>query len=398
MKPRLQEAALLLAIFFDMVGFTMLIPNIQLRADTLLGSTPLKGPIIGLLLQSTFIIQLIASPQWGRFADRVGGKKIFVACQWLSALAMLLYGLAESIPLLFLSRIMAGFGSANIAVGQSMIVASTDEAQRKVVLGRLGAAISAGSILGPAIGGFSAHYFGNHWIGVVGAGISAVGGLLVLAFVSEIKPAPKEHQKLKWIDLSFFQKYPSIKPFFWIAVAASFALATLEGTFGRLIRDTLGYGEREFGIIFSYEGLLGVLVSAFFLQWLGRKFCDTTLLRIGYVLQGVGLVINPFVAPLIGIAPGMVWLLLASTFYAVGAGVVSPTLSALTSNAVPDDAQGELFGNLQAARTFGFIIGPIIGGALFDVWHAAPYIFAALVCLAVAVALPAICACHPKKA
>jgi MFS family permease len=89
MKPRLQEAALLLAIFFDMVGFTMLIPNIQLRADTLLGSTPLKGPIIGLLLQSTFIIQLIASPQWGRFADRVGGKKIFVACQWLSALAML---------------------------------------------------------------------------------------------------------------------------------------------------------------------------------------------------------------------------------------------------------------------------------------------------------------------
>jgi MFS family permease len=279
-----------------------------------------------------------------------------------------------------------------------MIVASTDEAHRKVVLGRLSAAISAGSILGPAIGGFSAHYFGNHWIGVVGAVISAAGGLLVLFFVPEIKPAPKEHQKLKWIDLSFFQKYPSIKPFFWIAVAASFALATLEGTFGRLIKATLGYGEREFGIIFSYEGLLGVLVSAFVLQWLGKKLCDTSLLRLGYILQGVGLVINPFVAPLISIAPGMVWLLLASTFYALGAGIVGPTLSALTSNSVPDEAQGELFGNLQAARTFGFIIGPIVGGALFDVSHAAPYIFAALVCVTVAFALPAICACHPKKA
>lgn len=396
MQKRLPEVALLVAIFFDMVGFTMLIPNIQLRADNLLGTTALKGPIIGLLLQSTFIIQLLASPQWGRLADQKGGKSIFISCQWLSAFAMLIYAFAGNIPMLFLSRILAGFGAANVAVGQAMMVAGTEEIHRKVALGRMSAAISAGSIFGPAIGGFSGHYFGNQAIGLVGAAISALGGLAVLLFVPNIKPAPKEYSKFRWLDLSFFAMNPQVKPFFWITVSASFALATLEGTFGRLIKTTLGYGEREFGIIFSYEGILGILVSAFLLGWIAKRVCETSLLRGGYVLQGLGLLLNPFAVLLLPVAPGMVWLLVASTLYAIGSGVVGPTLSALSSSAVPEESQGELFGNLQAARTFGFIIGPILGGALFDVNHAAPYVFAAAVCIAVAVLLPAICKCHPK--
>jgi MFS family permease len=68
----------------------------------------------------------------------------------------------------------------------------------------------------------------------------------------------------------------------------------------------------------------------------------------------------------------------------------------LASNTVPEKIQGELFGTMQAARTVGFIIGPILGGFLFDIWHPGPYVFAAIVCLVVAIALPAICACHMK--
>ncbi|HLO99242.1 MAG TPA: MFS transporter, partial [Fimbriimonas sp.] len=187
------------------------------------------------------------------------------------------------------------------------------------------------------------------------------------------------------------------KPFFWIAVSASFALATLEGTFGRLIKATLGYDERHFGIIFSYEAVLGVLVSVFALGWLGKRFCDTTLIRLGYVCQGVGLGLNPLAATLVPVAPGMVWLMIASTIYAVGSGVVSPTLNALASSTAPEEVQGELFGTMQSARTVGFIIGPILGGFLFDIWHAAPYVLATAVCLAVAIFLPQMCECPPNS-
>ena len=401
MHKRRTEFALLIAVFLDMVGFTMLIPDIQLRAETMLFGIAFKGPIIGALLQSTFLVQLFASPRWGRLADNSGRKRIFVICQWISAIAMLIYGFAGSILLLFCSRIMAGFGGANVSVAQAMAaVAAGDE--RKRVLGWVSATLSAGMIFGPAVGGFLAHQFGSKMIGVVGAIISFAGGAVVMILVpgdkgqSEPNGSDGVSKKYPLFDLTLFRSYPSLIPFFWIAVTASFALATLEGTFGRLIHAMLGFGQREFGIIFSYEALLGIIVSVVILVWLGKRLCDTTILRLGYVAQGIGLGINPLAGVLTGFAHGMIWLLLASTLFAFGSGVVGPTLSTLASNTVPQNVQGELFGVMQAARTVGFIIGPILGGFLFDLWNPGPYVFAAVVCLVVAVALPAICACHAK--
>lgn len=376
----------------------MLIPDIQLRAESMLFGFAFKGPIIGSLLQSTFIVQLFASPRWGRLADSYGRKRVFVACQWISSIAMLMYGLAGSVGLLFVSRILAGFGGANVSVAQAMASVSAGE-DRKRVLGWVSATLSAGMIFGPAVGGFAVEQFGHHIIGYVGAAISASGGLVVLFFVPNDKGTGEAHETTNPIfDFSIFRSYPSLLPFFWIAVTASFALATLEGTFGRLIHAMLGYGQKEFGIIFSYEAVLGIFVSVAALGWLSRRLCDTSLLRLGYVLQGVGLGLNPLAGALSHIASGMVWLFAASTLYAFGSGIVGPTLSTLASNTVPEHIQGELFGTMQSARTVGFIIGPILGGFLFDYWHALPYVFATLVCFVVAVALPAICACHAKPA
>lgn len=380
-----------------MVGFTMLIPDIQLRAEAMLGGITIKGPIIGALLQSTFIVQLFASPRWGRISDQVGRKKIFVICQWISAIAMLMYGFAGSIAMLFVSRILAGFGGANVSVAQAMAAVAAGD-NRKQVLARVSATLSAGMIFGPAVGGFAVERFGSHMIGYVGAVISFLGGIIVLLLVPKDTPEPSEKAPSNPIfDFSIFRSYPNLLPFFWIAVTASFALATLEGTFGRLIHAMLGYGQKEFGIIFSFEAVLGILVSVFALGWLAKKFCDTSLLRLGYVVQGVGLGINPLAGVLQQFAPGMFWLFVASTFYAVGSGVVGPTLSTLASNTVPEKIQGELFGTMQSARTVGFIIGPILGGFLFDIWHPLPYVFAALVCFVVAIALPAICLCHARR-
>ena len=400
-RPRSTEIALLIAVFLDMVGFTMLIPDIQLRAETMLAGFSFKGPIIGALLQATFIVQLFASPRWGRLADKTGRRRVFVICQWISALAMLIYGFAGSIALLFVSRVLAGFGGANVSVAQAMAaVAAGDD--RKRVLGWVSATLSAGMIFGPAVGGMLAHSSGSRLIGVAGAIISFAGGAIVLALVPKDDPSTSSEEQIEskkgnfGFDFTIFKSYPSLLPFFWIAVTASFALATLEGTFGRLIRAMLGYDQREFGIIFSYEALLGIFISVVVLVWLGKRMCDTSILRLGYIAQGIGLGLNPLAGALVSFAPGMVWLLIASTFFAFGSGIVGPTLSTLASNTVPEEIQGELFGTMQAARTVGFIIGPILGGFLFDIWHPGPYVFAAIVCLVVAIALPAICACHMK--
>ena len=153
-RTRRTEWALLVAVFLDMVGFTMLIPDIQLRAESMLLGIAFRGPVIGLLLQSTFIVQLFASPRWGRLADAYGRRRVFVICQWISAIAMLTYGLANAVSFLFISRILAGFGGANVSVAQAMAAVSAGE-NRKRVLGYVSATLSAGMIFGPAVGGFA---------------------------------------------------------------------------------------------------------------------------------------------------------------------------------------------------------------------------------------------------
>ncbi|MER3496255.1 MAG: hypothetical protein C4320_05315, partial [Armatimonadota bacterium] len=55
---------------------------------------------------------------------------------------------------------------------------------------------------------------------------------------------------------------------------------------------------------------------------------------------------------------------------------------------VPESVQGELFGLLQVARNFGFVVGPILGGLLFDWEPAAPYLFAGIVSVMTAFFIP----------
>lgn len=374
----------------------MVFPDIQTRAERFLRqegtwSFASPGVLIGALLALSFVVQLLVSPKWGSFSDRIGRRPVFVACQLLSALALLVYGSAQTFALLLISRVLSGLGSANVAVAQAYLADLTSAENRAGGMGRVSAAVSAGLIAGPALGGFLAHEGGNRLVGYVGAALSGFGAALAFFAMRRIPPQPREEgEKRPWraIDLSLLGRYPSIRPLILVSVVASFALATLEGTFGRLIARILGFGEREFGIVFSYESLLSVGMGAFGLAWLAQRFDRTALLRGAFVIQGIGLALFPAAGQLAVLMPGMAALLFASTLYALGAGAVNPTVSAATSAAVPDERQGELFGVLQIARNFGFVVGPILGGRLFDLAPAAPYLFAGAVSILAATFVP----------
>ena len=154
-------------------------------------------------------------------------------------------------------------------------------------------------------------------IGVILASYFAVLALAIT--VPQIAPSPSTDTKpdKPHARLALLRDVPALSPLFILAATAWFALACLEGTFGRLIHAKLGYGPREYGLIFGYEALLGV---------------------------GVGLGLTPF-------APTLVWLFACSTLYAIGAGVANPTINARCSDITPENRQGEMFGLLQAARS-----------------------------------------------
>lgn len=374
---------LYIAIFLDLFGFGMIIPDIQLRAE----KAGAPGWLIGAMLASTFVVQLFISPQWGKLSDRIGRKPVLLICTALSASGLFIYGWATVIPLLILSRIISGLGGANVSIAQALLADATSDTERTAAMGRIGAAISVGLIAGPVAGGLVGHY-NSLLVGIMAGSSSLLGLIIILVLV----PATQAHEKVPGkrllFDISLLRSFPNVRALVIVAAVAWFSLATLEGTFGRLIEHTLGFGKREFGIVFGYESLLGFLVQALLIAWIAKRIRDDKLLRIAYLLQGLGLGLTPFTYLFPAHSAWLVILLMCSTFYALGAGFANPTINSLCSKLTPSTRQGELFGLMQGARSIGFVVGPILGGALFDAWFAAPYLLAGLTCVGAALLVP----------
>jgi MFS transporter, DHA1 family, multidrug resistance protein len=361
------------AIFLDLCGFSALIVDIQFRA----GDMGAPGWKIGLILASTFVVQVLASPYWGRLSDRIGRKKVFLITSLLSAASMAIYAVAPNPWILLLSRLIAGGGAANTAIAQAAVADASPGDLLAPAMGKMQAAQNLGLILGPSLGGWIAWSFGSAAVGWGACVASCVGAFVAVAF-AEMKPGSFENRQRSYAFGAIIKDFPAIAPYFFASAAAWFSLATLEGTFGRLIEHNLGLGTKEFGIIFAFESAVGIGVSVFLLGLLISLKRDRLILALSYLVMGSGLALTPF-------APSLPWLFLASLFFAAGQGVASPAISSLCSREVAEDRQGELFGLMQGARSIGFILGPILGGVLFDWKPGSPYFLAGGICVAAAI-------------
>ena len=364
-ERRARDAILMLA-FADLVGFGMLIPSVQLRAESL-GA---RGWLIGALLSSMFVVQTIASPLWGGLSDRVGRKPVVLACTALSAISMLVYAQAASVWIILATRVLAGLGAANVSTAQAALADASSPERRTALMGQAGAAVSAGLILGPALGGFLSARGGAALVGHVAAACSLVGLVAFAVLFPAVAPRLKEKKdEEKGSAFPLLARNRLLLALFAVATVGWFALACLEGTFGRLMERNFGRGAEIFGAVFAYESLLAVGVQGLLVGPAQRCLGERRLLIVAFVLQGAGLAAMPFV----GSVPV---LFAASTVYALGNSLVNPCVNGWCSRITPERQQGAMFGLLQSARSLGFMVGPSLGGAMFDLRPSAPYVLA----------------------
>jgi MFS family permease len=108
---------LMATAFLDMVGLFVVVPLVPfyvktLEADgaTLFGLRVGHGLLTGLVVSSFTAAQLLAAPWWGRLSDHRGRRPVLLIALAATAAAFLLFGFAESLWLLALSRIVQGAG------------------------------------------------------------------------------------------------------------------------------------------------------------------------------------------------------------------------------------------------------------------------------------------------
>jgi len=366
-KGRMALGLIFLTVFIDLIGFGLIIPvlptyALQLHAD---------DTTAGLLIASYSLAQFLVMPFWGRLSDKVGRRPILLVSLFASFLGYLMWGFAGSLPLLFISRLIAGAGNANIAVAQAYVSDVTTEENRTKGMALIGIAFGLGFVLGPAIGGFCVKFgLSLNTIGFIAAGLSLIDLILTALILPE--PAKRSQAGTERFGLGFGFYLKSItdkklRDSLAIFFLSTFAFANMEATIVFLTRDYFKFGPAENSYLFVYIGFLIVLVQGGLVRRMTKKNIEKRMVMAGTLLLAIGLLLTPAFHSVVGLCVAMAVL-------ALGSGINTPANQSILSKLAPVSQVGGVMGVGQSLSTLGRILGPAIGGYTFQhMGVAAPY-------------------------
>ena len=172
---------IVLTVFIDITGYGIIIPILPYFTEEFQA-----GPIaLGILIASFSIMQFFFSPLLGKASDRTGRKPILLISLIISLIGFTIFSFAKSYLMLLLSRVIAGIATER-AVAQAYIADITDHQSRIKEMGKIGAALGAGFIIGPAMGGVLGKY-GFSMAGYAAMGLTLLNILFVISFLPEPK-------------------------------------------------------------------------------------------------------------------------------------------------------------------------------------------------------------------
>ncbi len=361
-------------VFLDLVGFGIIIPIQPFYAESL-GAHPSTVTLLG---ASFSLMQFLFAPFWGRLSDKIGRRPVMLVSIASTVVGYFIFGLSGSLTILFLSRMLAGFGSANIGTAQAIIADSTTPEKRAKGMGLIGAAFGLGFIFGPALGG-SLVRFGLAVPAFVAAGLSAINLVLAFFILPETRTAGAKsvvvHRAFSWKALKHAARHPNVGQLFTVFLTYTLAFSLMEQVLGLFIEKTWLFAEpasvdhSRHAATYTMYVLVVVGVTATIIQGgligrLVKAFGERRLL-----LFGIGAVsISLAMIPVVGWYFHFAMLLPVSMCLAIGTGLINPSLSSLLSRAVDPDEQGGAMGMGQSLAALGRVIGPSAAGFLFE-WH-----------------------------
>ena len=374
------EALVFFTVFLDLVGFGIVIPLLPFYVQSMGGS----ASTVGVLLGCFSFAQLLATPLLGRRSDLHGRRHVILLSLLANAAAMGLFALASHLhllPLLFTSRILAGATSGNLAACQATLADVSTPETRAKVMGRLGAGIGLGLVLGPMFGGLLAEW--GTWLPPLAAGaLALVGALGVLVAMPETHPPEARARAKAPSRWSVFQDTPNRRPLL-LVLALYFlvflAMTTLQVALALLAQARLDWGAKEMGSVFALLGGLGLIIQGGLIGPLSHTVGEVRLLILGALLLCAGMVG-------VSLAHQPVPLLGAVTLIGAGMGLLQPLLGSLASQAAHPSYLGLTLGLAQSSGGLARTLGPVGSGALYSsLGSSAPFTAGALVALLVAV-------------
>ena len=361
---------ILLTVFIDMLGLGLLVPVIPFVARQFSES----AITVGLLSMSFALFQFFSAPILGRLSDRHGRRPLLLFSLFGSAIGYLLFGLAHSLVLLFVARIVDGISGGNSSIAQAYIADVTEPKNRSRNFGMLGAAFGLGFIIGPAMGGALSHFWGLSAPAFFAAALALSNTVFGFFVLPETRPLEKRtHVAMTFRALNPISgvirgmQHEHLGPVFLAIFAFNLAFSGLQSNFALFTRARFGWGPQENAALFVVIGVVTAVTQAGIVRRLVKSYRDQSIALVGLMIQSVAYLLTAF-------APVAWAIYVWQAVMSFGVGITIPTLQGVVSNSVSDQEQGMMLGTMQSVMALTRIVGPVGAGVVFD-WlgPGAPY-------------------------
>ena len=402
---------IIVIVLVDLIGLSIIIPILPYFAARF-SATPI---VIGILQATYPMMQLIGAPILGRLSDRFGRKPILIASQLGTLAGFVLLGFANTLTLLFVSRIVDGLSGANMTTAQAAMADSTSARNRTQGLGLLGAAFGVGFVLGPMIAyAVLALSHDNYQAVAFAAAFFSLASILLTTFwfhethrndsptVASLK-SPFTFQAM----LDALQ-HPVVGFLLLIMFFYQVAFGGYEQLFALFTLSRLGMSATDTAGLFALAGVFIIIVQGGLIGRWAREKGERWLVILGVSTLAIGLIgtsLTPRVpvpwynrekvlAGLAGqnnvtaiqsikVTPppetgkswfGIGWLLVASFPAALGGGLLHPAINSLITKSSDKSEVGGMLGISSGMYSAANAVAPLFYGSLFQ-WLGAPVPF-----------------------
>ncbi len=317
---------------------------------------------LGVLAASFALTRILLAGPLGGLSDRVGRKRVLLVALAGFAVSNLIYAYADTIIVMIIARSLEGGISAGFYPAANAFVSDmTTPENRGSAMGYLSMGNMVGFVVGPSLGGILAEYLGIRLPFV----IAAAASLVTLVILNLIVHEPERQTSLSELEKrripvrEVFSKNAKAYSALGITMFANmFAIGILEVAFMLDAVQRYAFSPLQIGVFFGVLGVIVIIGNIAFGKMsdrLGRKWLITS----GSLVAALSLYFFM-------IASGVVDFYLAGAILGVAISMRGPTIQAMIADLSDARAYGSVMGTFGAISNSAYVVGPILGGVMFD--------------------------------
>jgi multidrug resistance protein len=317
---------------------------------------------LGILAASFALTRILLAGPLGGLSDRIGRKRILLAALAGFAVSNLFYAYANSIIVMIIARSLEGGISAGFYPAANAFVSDmTTPENRGTAMGYLSMGNMVGFVVGPSLGGILAEFLGIRLPFVIAAAASLVTLVILYLIVHEPerRTLTSDLQKQRIPVREVFSR--NVKAYSALGItmfANMFAIGILEVAFMLDAVQRYAFSPFQIGVFFGILGVIMIIGNIAFGKMsdkLGRKWLITS----GSLVAALSLYFFM-------IASGPAEFYLAGAILGVAISMRGPTIQAMIADLSDARAYGSVMGTFGAISNSAYVVGPILGGVLFD--------------------------------